>query len=640
MEKLKILERNTLAATAVVVSVIFFVSLNILSSEMLTSTRLDLTEEKLFTLSDGTKEVLGSIDEPIRLRFYLSRQLMEQSPVHANYANRVQEVLEHYATIAGDMLQLEISHPEPYTAEEDEAVGYGLQGIPINAAGDMAYFGLVANNSTDDQEIIEFFDPSREQYLEYDLTKLTFTLSHPKKTVIGLLSSLPLAADPNREYKPWPAYEQLRQFFTVRSLRGTGPEIDEDIDVIFVVHPQRLTETHLYAVDQFVLRGGRALVLVDPHLESVSTSPQEGAPEKGATGSNLEPLFDAWGVEFNPEEVIGDRAAAQRVNMPVGGRLTVTDYLPWLTLGERHFNHDDVVTAQISRINMASAGYLRAKPGAATTFVPLVSSSAQAMRLDVDDVNFLPDPQGLLDRFEPEGEEFTLAARIQGKAKSAYPDGPPWGEDPDLGEESEGSGEAPKREHLTESAGSINVVVVADVDLLVDRFWLQAQNVFGRQLGVAIANNVHFIINVLDNLSGSEALISLRSRGLSYRPFHRIEEIRRDAELRYRESEQELMDKLQEAENKLKNLRQEDPAAGASMLTAEQRVTIENFRAEMVTIRQQLRDVQHALRKDIEFLDSWLKAVNIWAMPMVIGMVAVVLALVRRARYRQRVETS
>ncbi len=640
MKRLKTVEKNTLGIAGVLVAVILFVSLNILSSATFTSARLDLTENRLFTLSEGTREVLQSIDEPIRLRFYLSRQLTELSPVHANYANRIQEILEHYAAIAGDMLQLEIHHPERYTVEEDEAVGYGIQGIPVSAAGDMAYFGLVANNSTDDQEVIAFFDPNREQYLEYDLTKLIYTLAHPKKTVVGLLTSLPLGADPDREYKPWPAYERLRQFFTFRSLRGGGPEIDEDIDIVLVVHPQRLTEANLYALDQFVLRGGKALVLVDPHLESASTTPRQGPPEKGETSSNLEPLFDAWGIEFTTDEVIADRLAAQRVNMPIGGRMTVTDYLPWLSLDSGHFNRDDVITAQISRINMASAGYLRAKPGASTSFTPLVFSSREAMRVDVEDVNFIPDPNGLLDRFEAEGEEFVLAARIQGKAKSAYPDGPPWDLGLEGGDETEGAEDEPAGAHLAESAGPINVVAIADVDLLAARFWLQTQSLLGRQFGIPIANNMHLLINILDNLSGSDALISLRSRGLSYRPFQVTQEIRREAELRYRETEQDLVAKLRETEAKLRDLGQQDLGGGGVMLTEEERAALESFRAETVSLRQQLRDVQHALRKDIESLDTWLKAFNIWAMPLVIGVVALLLALIRRARYRRQAETS
>ena len=637
MKRFSALEKETLAIAAVVVAVILFISVNILSSTALTFAQLDLTEDGLYTLSDGTRNVLADIDEPITLRFYLSKQLAELSPVYANYSSRVQEILARYANLAGNMVRLEVYHPEPYSAEEDKAMAYGLQGIPISNAGDMAYFGLVATNSTDDQKIIPIFNTNREQFLEYDLTKLIYSLSHPKKTVIGLLSSLPLGADPKRQYKPWPVYERLKNFFELRSLRAIGSEIDDSIDVVMVVHPQKINEAQRYALDQFVMRGGKVLVFVDPHFESAERSAQAGPPKEGETSSNLKRLFDAWGIEFTTDQVIADRTLAQRVNMASGGRMTVTDYPVWLALGAANFDRTDVVTAQISRINLASAGYLRAKPGAGVTLTALLKSSTQAKRVDVEDVNFIPDIEGMLADYQPEGQEFALAARFRGKARSAYPDGSPFeGLEPLEGEGGEGQEAAPaKREHLSESVKSINVVVVADVDMLVDRFWVQMQNYYGRQVAVPVANNADFIVNVIDNMSGSDALISLRSRGLSYRPFYRIEAIRRDAELRFRETEESLVGKLREAENKLKNLRGEDVAGGGEMLTAEQKETITNIRGEMLATRQQLRDVQHALRKDIEAMDGWLKAINIWAMALVVSILALVLALVRRARYRR-----
>jgi ABC-type uncharacterized transport system involved in gliding motility auxiliary subunit len=637
MERLKSLERNSLAAAGAAVAVIFFLSLNILISETLKSTRLDLTEDRLFTLSDGTKEVLESIDEPIRLRFYLSKQLTEQSPVHANYANRVQEILEHYASIAGQMLQLEVYNPEPYSVEEDQAMADGLRGVPISNVGDMAYFGLAATNSTDDRQIVPLFDPSNEEFLEYDLTKIIYSLANPKKRVVGLYSSLPMGADPKLNYRPWPAIEQWQHFFTIRSLRGSGPEIPDDVDVLMIVHPQKLFEGQIYGIDQFVLRGGKVLVFVDPHLETAEKPRQGQPPAKGETSSNLETLFDAWGIEFSTDEVIADHSAPQRVNLPKGGRTIVIDYLPWLSLGaDGHFDHDDVVTAQIRRINMASAGYFRTKPGATTKMTPLIVSSPQSMRVDVEKVNFIPDPSRLLDEFEAEGQQFVLAARVQGEVKSAFPDGPPWVFDEESETEGEGDEAVPGTEHLAGSVSPINVVVIGDVDMLADRFWLQVQNIMGRGVGVPIANNVDFVTNVLDNLSGSDALIGLRGRGLSYRPFDRIEEIRRDAELRFRKTEEGLTEKLRDTETRLRDLRQGDPTEGGAVLTPEQQEAMETFSQEVISIRQQLREVQHALRKDIEALDTWLKVANIWAMPLLVSLVALVLALVRRARYRQR----
>lgn len=645
MEKLRSIDRNTLSAAGIVVAVIFFVSLNILSSETLRTARLDLTEGRLYTVSEATKEVLASIDEPIRVRFYLSKQLAKQSPLHANYANRVQEILEHFSEIAGDMLRLEVYHPEPYSEEEDQALANGLQGVAINAAGDKAYFGLVASNSTDDREIIPLFDPSNEQFLEYNLTKLLYSLARQKKTVVGLYSSLPLGADPNRNFRPWPAFEQWSSFFEMRSLRSGGPEIPDDVDVLMIVHPKKLFAGQLYGIDQFVMRGGKVLVFVDPHLETRDQPRQAKPPEKGETSSNLETLFDAWGVEFSTEEVVADRAAARRVSIPRGGRTEVVDYFPWLSLsGDQYFDRKDVVTAQMQRINMASAGYFRTRPGAKTKMTPLIVSSPQSMPVDVEKVNWLPDPSGLLEGFEPGGQQLVLAARVQGQAGSAYPDGPPW----EFGEDSEaesggggGGGDGDEEgeiefthEHLSESAGPINVVVVGDVDMLADRFWLAS---VGQGIAVPISNNIDFVTNVLDNLSGSEGLIGLRGRGFSYRPFTRVEKIRREAELRFRKTEEALTEKLRNTEDKLRELRQGNPLEGSEVLTPEQQEAIENFRREAVTIRQQLREVQHALRKDIEVLDSRLKIANIWAVPLLVSFAAVVLALIRRARYRRRV---
>jgi ABC-type uncharacterized transport system involved in gliding motility auxiliary subunit len=654
-------ERSTLALAVVVMAAVFFVSLNILSSATLKSAQLDLTEDSLYTLSPGTISVLKTLDEPITLRFYLSRQLTEQSPVHAQYANRVRELLEHYATIARGKIKLETYAPEPYSPDDDRAMAAGLQGVPLDNAGAVGYFGLVATNSTDDLQVVPFFNPDRERYLEYDLTKLAFALAHPKKPTIGLYTSLPLAADPTNQYQPWPIYRELAQFFQIKSLRREG-RVPDDIDVLLVAHPKNMTEAEVFAVDQFVLRGGKALILVDPHYEGTKRDQTKGPPEKGETSSALPLLFDAWGVQFSTDKVIGDRSVALSVNTSSGvGRAVVSDYLPWLALRGPNFAQDDVATAQFSRINMASAGFFSLKPGAKTELKPLIFSGPQSEQIDVEDVSYIPDPAGLLNRFKSEDRVFTLAGRLTGNVKSIYPDGPPWAPVNKAGADS-GAGEAPPkdeaaaepetspeadagteknggaadRKYLTESVKPINVALVADVDLVSDRFWLQTQNVYGREMAVPIANNAEFIVNILDNLSGSDELIGLRSRGLSYRPFVRVEQIRRDAEARYRETEQEISKRLRETQSKIQEMRAGETGSAGNVLSDEQKQAIESFRHEVISLRQQLRDVQHALRKDIDSLDTSLKIVNIWAMPLAISALALGLLVIRQMRRRRR----
>ncbi len=651
-------ERRTLALAAVLIALVFFVAINIFSANALKSSQLDLTQDGLYTLSPGTISLLRSIDEPITLRFYLSRQLTDQNPAYAQYANRVRELLERYTNIAHGKIVLETYAPEPYSQDDDRAMAGGLQGVPVDKAGAVGYFGLLASNATDDLQVISFFNPDREQYLEYDLTKLIYSLAHPKKPTIGLLTSLPLRADPSRQYQPWPIFRELAQFFNVKSLRGEG-RVPDDIDVLLVAHPQNMTDAEIFAIDQFVLRGGKALILVDPHFESSQRDYTKGPPQAGETSSNLPALFKAWGVDFSTDKVVGDRTVAQSVSTSSGeGRSVVTDYLPWLALQGPNFAQDDVATAQMSRINLASAGFFTLMPGAKTQLKPLLFTSPQAEQINVEDVNFVPDAAGLLNRFKSEDRVFALAVRVTGPVKSIYPVGPPWDPIKKATAESEAGKSETKTEskpssgsasadqagaaggtkpvYLTESVKPINVVLIGDVDILSDHFWLQMENVYGREVAVPIANNAEFIVNILDNLSGSDELAGLRSRGLSYRPFVRTAEIRRDAEAHYRQTEQQIAQKLKETETKLQDLRGGEAASGDSVLTDEQKKEIENFRHDAIALRQQLRDVQHDLRKDIDSLDTWLKLINIWAMPAIISVLALVLLIVRQTRRRRR----
>ncbi len=626
MKAMETMDRRTLTKAAVVLAAVLFVALNVLSTTALRPARVDLTEDKLFTLSDGTRHVLASIDEPIVLRFYFSRPLAERSPVHGNYGARVRELLEHYVSLAGDKLHLEFYDPEPFSIEEDAAVSFGLQGVPLNRSGDLAYFGLAATNSTDDRETIPFFEPDREPYLEYDLTRLIFDLANPKKKVVGVIGSLPMRMDRAMQFRSWAIMEQMDQFFEVRQLSPSSGKIDDDVDVLMVAHPWQLLEATLYAIDQFVLAGGRAMVFVDPYSETMATR-RVGA-QLGGTSSEMKKLFDAWGVEFTKDKFVGDIGTAVKVSAPSGGRTVYADYVSWLGLGPSNLNREDVVTDRIRRVIMASAGFVAPKEGATTTLTPLMTTTSQAMRYDTELLQGTPDPVKLLHAFKSENRSFTLAARVHGPVKTAFPDGRPA-----TGTEKEGEKPA-QAKHLSESKGPINVVVVADTDLLFDSFWMQVRDLFGQRIIIPTANNADFVINVLDNLAGSDALIGLRSRGQSFRPFHRIDALQSAAELRYRKTEQGLMEKMRDTEKKLGELQTGGEGEGTIILTEKQKTTVEEFRAELLGIRKQLRDVQHALRKDIDALDTWLKVVNIWAVPGLISVIALVLVFVRRRRYR------
>jgi len=633
-------DQKTLGIGALALAVILFLAVNIFSSAAFRNTQVDLTENSLYSLSDGTREVLAGLKEPVTLRYFVSRDLLDVSPGLGNYSSRILELIERYVTLSGGKINLELVNPKPFSDEEDRAVGYSLKGVPLNETGELGYFGLAGTNTTDDQDVIGFFQPQREQFLEYDLTRLIYNLANPKKKVIGLISGLPIDADPLKKYKPWTVIEQMRQFFEIRGM-GLDPKITDDIDVLMIVHPIGLTEKSLYEIDQYVMRGGKTIIFVDPYAEEGTRSNQamRMPPDQG---SDLNMLFKGWGIVYDKDKVLGDLGSAQRVSAGVDpqGRPIITDYVAWLSMQPKRFKQDDVVTGELRLINLASAGFISKAKDSAITIDPLITSSEASAPVDATKVRFQPDPSVILKTFKPLDKGLVAAARIGGKIKSAFQGGmPKTKKEGDEKDKKEGK-TVKTWPHLKETGKDVNMIVVADTDILADNFWLQVQDFFGQRLVVPIANNADFVINALDNMGGSSALIRLRSRGLSSRPFERVEAIQRAAELRFRDKEQALNKKLAEVEKKLKELQTKEKAGagagGAAILTDKQKQAISDFRVEMVKIRRELRQVRLALREDIDALDASIKVINIGAMPALIAVLAIGLALVRRGRARRR----
>jgi len=619
-----------MAVVSLCLAAIFLFFLNILATGEIRTAQLDLTENKLFTLSQGTKEVVKAIDEPLTFRFYYSNKFGEISPVHGNYAKRVQEFLEQLELISNGKVQLKVIHPAPFSVEEDEAVKMGIQGVPLDQSAEMGYFGLAANNSTDDRKSIPFFNPQREQFLEYDLTRIVFELASPKKKKIGLITGLLLEADPLLQYKPWPVIEQITQFFEIQSIDSSTKVIPEDIELLLLVHPRVNSEAFRYAIDQFVMRGGRILAFLDPQNETARMSPRT---PPGAGSSDLKKLFDTWGIEFDPDKFVGDRTAAVRVSAKVEGQDVIADYLSYNVFQNRSLNQEDVITAQLNTIQLASAGHLALKKGSELTMTPLLTTSTQSQHIDAELVRGEIDPQKILNQYKSDNRSFTIAARFSGQVKSTFPEGPPPLEksDKDSGDKSK----KPLPPHLNKSNKDLNMIVLADTDLLTSRFWVREQDFFGQRIQVPVSNNADFLVNSLENLSGSQALISLRSRGLSIRPFYRIRDLATAAEEKYRSTEQTLSAKLKDLQKKISGLKTGDKADTNIVLTSEQTEAFQTFRIEMLGVRKKLREVQHNLRKDIENLDTTLKILNIWTVPVIVTVLAGILAIIRRRRYNQ-----
>jgi ABC-type uncharacterized transport system involved in gliding motility auxiliary subunit len=658
------LPRHTLAWTSVGLAFILLLSVNLFANSALRNAKADLTQQRLFTISSGTRSMLRSIDEPVSLKLYFSKRLGEAAPVYARYFERVRALLQQYADIAGGGLDVAVFDPEPFSDSEDKAVAAGLRGVRLNQEGEVGYFGLVGNNSTDTDSTIPFFTTDREAFLEYDLTKLIYTLANPKKRVVGLMTSLPLEGGMNpmammgggrQQLPPQMVMEQIRDFFEVKTLSQDVKEIPGDVDVLMVAQPDKLTPEAAYAIDQFVLGGGKILALVDPVAEMGGRMGPMGMPPTGPSPEFVK-LLKAWGVDFDPSKVAGDIATARRVQFGGGARPTVTEYVGWLGLDRRSIDEKDVLSGGIERLNLASPGFLSKAEGATTQVTPILLTSPQAMQIAADKFTGMPDPVALLRAYKPEGKALMLAARVSGAANSAYPDGAPKpakaeGDDKAKGEAAKQDGAKPDaakadagkdvkpQEEKSEGAaakpqkasGQINAIVIADTDLLSDQFWVDVRDFLGQQVAIPNASNAAFIVNALDNLSGSDALIALRGRGAEDRPFQLVNDLRRDSERRYREKEQALTAKLKEVQDQLTKL--ESAGEGGNVIVNESdRQAIEKFRGDMLATRRELREVKRALREDIDRLDGWLKFTNIALVPLLVGIGGIGWAVRQRRR--------
>ena len=620
--------RALYSMSGLVAVAVLLLAINLFSGLLVKGVRFDMTGNRLYTLSDGTRNILAGLDEPVTLRFYFSEKQFSEMPVIATYGQRVRELLDEYAAVSDGKLRLVTEAPEPFSDAEEQAARYGMQGVPVDTSGSYAYFGLVGSNAVGDIRRIPFFQPDQEDSLEYSVSKLIYSLANPQKPVVGLMSGLPIAADSRaddplrgEQQHDWFALTRMKQSFDVRELDNDSKRIPENVDVLMVVYPRDLPERTLFAIDQYVLGGGRALVFLDGFSETDRSMPRVTSPEQGyveaVRSSNLKPLLGAWGLQLAPDYIAIDRRAATSV---MTSRGTPVDYVVWLTLNKTNFNSKDFVTADLQSLVMASPGYLLKQPGATTQVTPLVQTSDQAMQLEAGYVKYGTKPTELLQTYHPGGTPLVLAAHIRGEVKSAFP---------------QGIDGAKNTDRLTRSREPANVIVVADSDMLDDRFWVDFRDFYGRRVAVPRADNGAFLINALENLSGSNDLISLRSRGRSARPFIKVAALKENAEKKFRTRERALQVRLSETEQKIGELQQQKDGDSKLIMSAEQREALRKFQTEQIRTRKELRNVQHDLNRDINTLGVWLKVINIGLMPLVVILVATVLGVLRVRRMRR-----
>ena len=624
-----------LSAGALLAAIALAIGVNLLADRYLARARIDLTEQRLYTLSDGTRQVVSGLRDPVTLRLFYSRRLGAAVPVFGAYSDRVREMLREYVSLSGGKIRLEILDPEPFSETEDRALALGLQGAPLDNTGEQVYFGLAGSNLLDDERTIPFFQPDRERFLEYDLTRLVHELSNPQRPVLGVLSSLPLNGDPRAMMmripgagQPFQVMAQLRQFFTVRDIAADAQAIPPEVQVLMVAHAQNLPETALYAIDQFVMRGGKLLALTDPHSESQAARPDITGRPQASTASNLDRLLNAWGIEAPSDKVVVDQRGAWRVRSGAGDRVQGVDYLAWFSAQGDSLNRTDVASAELSQVTVASAGEVRLREGARVELTPLLTTSPQSALIDTAQVRQAPDPARILAEFRPDNARRTILARIRGALDTAFPEGPPA-----LAEGVERAPDLPA--HIAATNGPANLVIGNDADILEDRFWVRVQDFFGQQVATPTSDNGALVTNLADTLAGGDSLISLRSRGESLRPFTLVESMRAEAEARYRQTERGLTERLQATERRLRELRGgtgSGAAAAGTVITPEQRAEIDSARAEILRTRGELRAVQRELRQGIEGLETWLRILNIALVPALVTLLAIGLAVLRGRR--------
>lgn len=603
------------SAWALPLLALVFLALVGLSSVLLRGARIDLTANQEHTLSPATIALLEGIEEPVTLRLYFSERSAGDFPQVRAYAQRVRELLQEMAARSKGGLVVEVIDPEPYSEQEDLAVAQGLTAVPLPSGGNF-FFGIVGSNSTDGELPIPFLQAEREAFLEYNLAKLVSALTVEERPVVALFSGLPMAPefDPSTGAPSpgWVVDQQLRELFELRRLEPDFSAIDADVDLLMLVHPAGLSQDSLYAIDQFALRGGRVLAFVDPDAENAAPDDLLGGDAGAARASDLGPLLAAWGVDFDPANVVADPGFALSVQTREGG--ANEPLITLLGLDAEALSASDIVTAQMELINLSTAGVLRPREGATTRFEPLLSTSEQSGELPTSMLGTVSaTPSNLLREFRADGGPRTIAARLSGPAATAFP---------------QRGGEG----HRATSASDLQVIVVADTDLLADAFWVNVAPGPGG-FSEPFANNGDLVYNAVENLSGQAGLIGLRTRAVASRPFHRVQALRRAAEQQFLQTERELQQRLSDLERQLGELQSGED--GAPALGAEQQAELERFQQEKIDVRLQLREVQRQLNADIDALSMTLRVVNIVLVPAFVAFLFLIAGLWRLQRRRR-----
>ncbi len=641
----------------------------------ISNARLDLTEEKLHTLSNGTRNMLSKLKKPVTLNFYFSKKLGTSAPSFGSYAKRVRDMLREMELSAQGKIIINEEDPVAFSETEDQAVEAGLQGAPFDQSGDQVYFGLQAQ-SGEESQVIPFFQTQRENFLEYDLARMIHSVDNAKKPIVAVYTGRPLFGDMRRMMAGMPTQAfrivpELRKRFQINHMFSMRDLPDEKPDVLMVVHPLKLEQDEKYELDQYLLRGGKAILIVDPFNETAAGTPApQGRQPVFNSVVNVKDFLDRWGIEISDKVIAADRSIARMVNAGTASQILPVPFVTWLGVEGNLMSRDDPVTSELRRLNIQSAGIIKINKTDNIKVEPIIQTTSDSQEIEAKTHKGRINVEEMAAKFKPSGKPMILAARVSGTYNTLFPDGPPKPDDIKADEKDTQKDEKPKAEvkpktveeirkaakeaaeekaanakrmesHLNVSKAPFNILLVSDADMLEDHFWVQVRQFLGQNVLVPTSNNGDFIINAVDHFTGNSDLISLRSRGTTQRPFTKVEELRRDSEIKYRKVEQSLALKLKETEKKLSTLRDKQSDKSKKLASDKKEEIEAEIRAaldELLNTRKELRNVRLKLNEDIEQLELWVRFANIGLMPILVGCFALGLGVFRTRRRRVRAQ--
>lgn len=636
MENLKRKQLETALYSAVGVAVMFviLVGANIILG--LVKTRVDLTAERSYTLSAGTRAILAKLDTPVKVRLYCT-QGDAQMPVQIkNYARRVEDLLAEYRQASKGLIEIEKLDPQPDTEAEESASLDGIEGQSLNLT-DRIFFGLSVS-CLDIKEAIPFLSPSRERLLEYDITRALARVAKPERPVIGVMSALPVFGAPMNPMmmqmgqqggrEPWVFISELRRDFTVKEVGMDVDKIDDDVKVLIVLYPKGISDKGQFAIDQFVLRGGKLVAFLDPLSIADSRASQMNPMQRAsASGATMDKLLKTWGVEFDMNKVVADMNYMIQLNR--GGREEVAPAVMLLT--QKGINENDIVTGQIDSALIPYSGVFSGTPATGLTQTVLLKTSDRSQLIEKMMAEFAGD--NIVKSFSASGKELPIAIRLTGKFKTAFPDGKPKDKpEPGAEDKKDDKKDAPAGELIKESAKENTVILFADSDLLYDPVCVQVQNIFGQRIVQPQYGNLNLAQSLVEQMSGDDNLIAVRSRASLNRPFTVVKEMEAKAQESYRAKIKQLDDSLQETQSRLNELQRTKDKSQRSILSPEQQAEIAKFKKQEADAKRELRAVRKNLRRDIDSLETRVKWINIAGMPLVVAVGGVGLALLKRKK--------